>query len=288
MVELNSLDPESGSVGPRVGSVASAVAILRHLATHPDGAGVVAIARDLGLSPSSCFNVLRTLAAEEFVEFDPKTKIYSLGIGAHVIGRAALDPRAAFHGMRPRLEALADKFRVTAALLGLRRNDRFVIIGFTYCADAATHIHLTVGHRLPLLIGAAGRCAAAAFEFDDAVLERLLRKVEWATEPTLEEYKASLAFNRTHGWAVDRDGFLNGVTTVAAPVLDQQGRLQFCVSCSTFSGQHSEDEMLALGEAVAVEARWLSRQLFPLLPAKETSAARVERSRKTKAKGHRR
>lgn len=283
MVDDEDMEAEALDASPRVGSVVAAVAILRHLALHPQGAGVVALARSLGLSPSSCFNVVRTLVSEQFVEFDPRTKIYTLGVGAHVIGRAALDPLAAFQAMKPRLEAVADRFRVTSALLGLRRSDQFVIVGFCGSASATTQIHLTVGQRLPLLAGAAGRCAAAVSALDDAALERLLKKVKWAVPPDLETYKASLAFHHAHGWAFDRDAFLLGVTTLAAPVVDQKGRLQFCVSCTAFSGQHAEDELAALGEAVAGEARWLSSQLFPKLAADKPGAARPGRPRGARA-----
>jgi len=276
---------EGGGDGPRVGSVAAAVAILRYLALHPEGAGVVPLARSLGLSPSSCFNVVRTLASEHFVEFDPRTKIYSLGIGAHVIGRAALDPRGAFQAVKPRLEAVADKFGVTVALLGLRRNDQFVIIGFCDSASATTKIHLTIGQRLPLLTGAVGRCAAVAFALDDASLERTLTKVKWAARPQLSEYKASLDFYRSRGWAIDSDNFLMGVTTIASSVFDQKGRLQFCVSCTMFSSHHPDVEIGAIGDAVAREARWLSSHLFPSLPAAMDGARKTGRARPSTAKG---
>lgn len=278
-------DTDEAGREPRVASVAAAMAILRHLALHPEGVGVVALARSLGLSPSSCFNVVRTLVSEHFVEFNPKTKIYSLGLGAHIIGRAALDPRAAFHGMKPRLEAFADKCGATVSLLGMRRSDQFVILGFCESISASARIHLTVGQRLPLLVGAAGRCAAVAFDLDDATLERLLKKVKWASQPSLAKYKQSLDHLRTAGWAVDDGDFLHGITTLVSPVADQEGRLQFCVSCTTFSGQHPEDELRAIGEGVAAEARWLSNQLFPDLGALPRLAAKGGRVRAVGASG---
>src|SRR3546814_1822672 len=61
-----------------VAAVVNAVTILRHLAAHP-GQGVNAIARATGLSPSTCFGILKTLVDEHFVELDPDSKFYRLG-----------------------------------------------------------------------------------------------------------------------------------------------------------------------------------------------------------------
>ena len=49
-----------------VGSVVQALAILRHLSEASKPLGVTAVARALGISPSSCFNLLKTLVAEDF------------------------------------------------------------------------------------------------------------------------------------------------------------------------------------------------------------------------------
>lgn len=62
-----------------VGSVVQALSVLRHIARTREPQGVTAIARALGLNPSSTFNILRTLVAEGFVERDDATKTYILG-----------------------------------------------------------------------------------------------------------------------------------------------------------------------------------------------------------------
>ena len=70
------------AMGVKVNSVAHALAILRRLATSDHPEGVNAIARKVGISPSSCFNILKTLAAEDFARFDVVDKTYTLGAGA--------------------------------------------------------------------------------------------------------------------------------------------------------------------------------------------------------------
>src|SRR5262245_50759090 len=65
----------------QVPAVTRAVAILRHLGRSGEPLGVHAIARAVGIVPSTCLHILRALAAEEFVAVDPETKRYRVGAG---------------------------------------------------------------------------------------------------------------------------------------------------------------------------------------------------------------
>jgi DNA-binding IclR family transcriptional regulator len=55
-------------------AISRAAAVLRLLGKNATPLGVQAIARELGLVPSTCLHVLRALVAEEFVSFDSETK----------------------------------------------------------------------------------------------------------------------------------------------------------------------------------------------------------------------
>src|SRR5437879_210573 len=65
----------------QVPAVTRAIAILRLLGKTEAPLGVNAIARALGLIPSTCPHILRVLVAEELVSFDAKTKLYNLDAG---------------------------------------------------------------------------------------------------------------------------------------------------------------------------------------------------------------
>src|SRR3546814_11551882 len=82
--------PAMGQPRTVVGAVVNAAAILRHLGASEEPQGVTAIAQALSLSASSCFNILRTLAAEDLVGFDSRRKLYSLGLGLYDIARKPL------------------------------------------------------------------------------------------------------------------------------------------------------------------------------------------------------
>lgn len=247
--------------GPRVGSVVAAIAILRHLGTLPAGGGVNSIARSLGLSPSSCFNILKTLTDERFLDFDSATKAYTLGPGSIAVARRALDPGGAFALARPELERLAEAFQLTGALWRVSRKARFVLLGFAE-SEAATRIHITVGQRLPLLTGALGRCVAAHGRFGRDALAARLADIQWASAPAIDDYLADLERVRAHGWAIDESGFMHGVTTVAAPVTDDRGHLTFCVSSILFTGQYDPERLNEIGVATVAVAERLAERIY--------------------------
>lgn len=241
--------PTPGSTAPVVGSVAHAAAILRRLAQLAEPEGVNAIARAVGASPSSCFNILKTLAREELVEFDETTKRYALGPGLVTLARQALDPSRAFALARPALERLADRHGVTVALWRLTR-ERLVLLGFAD-SDLATRIHMTVGQRLPMLVGAGGRCVAARLGLPPQALAAEFPKLRWQEPPTLSDYVASVEAARTNGWSVDAGHFLRGVTTIGAAIPAGDGPPAGVLSATMFAGQHDGAALARIGEDLA-------------------------------------
>ena len=67
-----------------------AVAILRLLGANEEPLGVNAIARSLGLVPSTCLHILRVLVDEELASFDPASKRYALAAGVLTLARRFL------------------------------------------------------------------------------------------------------------------------------------------------------------------------------------------------------
>ncbi len=244
---------------PRVGSVSSTVAILRLLAAGDQPLGVNAVARRLKLTPSSCFNILKTLADDDFVHFDPVTKAYSLGGGIIAVARRALDPNGAFELIRARAEELAQRRAVTIGLWRVERR-RIVLVGYT-AGVTTMRIHLTVGQRLPLLMGAVGRCIAAVERFDDAALSRGFAELRWQNPPSLAVYRAEVEETRRNGWGLDEGHFIRGVTTLAAPVLDGAGSVSSGISATMFSGQYPPETFPEIAEELKQIADWASHRL---------------------------
>ena len=246
---------------PTVGSVVQAIAVLRHLSSLDEGMGVTAIASRLSISPSSCFNILKTLVAEEFLEFDKRRKTYRLGIGAIDLARHAAGASNVFPGLRERLQELSERFDITVGLWRMANRKRFVLIGVGENPQA-TRIHMAVGQRVPLLAGAIGRCAAAASQMSDDDIARELELVRWQSRPPLSDYLRQIDAVRRIGWAIDAGQWRRGVTTVGAPIVDSDDALQFCITGSMFTDQHDHHTVQSICEEVSAAAQYAAQRAY--------------------------
>lgn len=255
----------------QVGAVVAATRILRFLATHRRPAGVTEVARTLALNPSTCFNILRTLADEGLVIFDAETKGYSPGLGLAELAASALDGVGAVRVVRPHLEALADRFGVTMTLWLRAGADRVVLVDRAE-GRSMVRIHMSIGQRLPMLIGALGRCMAAHAGLAEDDLARRYAGLRADALPPFETFLRQVAQARRQGYAVDADSFVSGITTVSAAVRDGVGQPVLAISAVDLTARLDRAATRRLGEALAVAAEDIGRSLGAR-PARNLSAA---------------
>jgi len=253
--------PDKGSLKVPVGSIVHAVSILNFLSETEEGPGVTVIANALGISPSSCFNILKTLVAQEFIEFDPRGKTYSIGLGVVNLARRALNRNNIFPLVRSQLQACADEFGLAAGLWRLTRLDRLVLVGLAE-TEETTRIHLTIGQRLPMLAGAVGRCVAASSTMSRPDIGKHFKNIRWQKPITLTGYLDQVRAVKDRGWAVDADQYMRGVTTVAAAVTDDTGNVRFCLSGTVFSGRHGPEAITKIGERLRGLAIHAAQSVF--------------------------
>lgn len=230
-----------------VRSVSQAFAILRLLGDA--GALTLSdIGRSVGLSPSSCLNLLKTLVAEGAVERGAVTKRYRLtsvwqaadalrdSAGARLVDRAP-SPMAAF----------AQDTEAAVGLWKIVSRDRMQL-AVRAESDAGMRLSLADDQRQPLGGGAAGRAIAAAQAVSEAELARRYAPVRWQAELPFEAYAQQVRDAAATGFAIDRGYTHRGVCTVAAGIAGIAPG--FCLSASIVAGSRSEAEIEALGRAL--------------------------------------
>jgi DNA-binding IclR family transcriptional regulator len=240
-----------------VGALSAGLAILRHLGDSGSRAGVSRIARDLGLNPSTCFNLLRTLVHEGMVSFDPGTKTYALALGVVELAKGALEQASYARFMRPHMEAVSARHGVTATLWQRAAADRMVLVDRSE-SDATMRVHMQVGQRLPLYVAAFGRCMAAHSGLSRQALREVFRGLRWEQAPPFEAWLRSVRQARDGGYAVDAGHFVRGATTVSSVVLDAAGAPIMALSAVGFAAQLGA---AALGEDLAERAATVGRAL---------------------------
>jgi DNA-binding IclR family transcriptional regulator len=243
-----------------VGAVENAVTILRQLSEQGAPAGAAAIARATGLNVSTAFNILRTLAKEGLVAFDPADKTYRMGLGVLEFSAPLLGADQA-DLIRPELSRLSDDHGVLIGLWLFTRNERIVLRDRVMARDLV-RVDMALGSRLPAWAGAVGRCYAAAMAADPQTLRRGYESVRWRRPPGFEAYAAQVEAARRDGWARDAGDLFKGLDALGAVATDHAGRPRFGISALCIPGQLAPGEEQALGHDLRGTARRISARLY--------------------------
>ncbi len=127
--------------------------------------------------------------------------------------------------------------------------------------SAMVRIHMNIGQRLPLLIGALGRCMAAHADLPDDELARRYASIRADAPPPFATFLAQVKQARHDGYAVDTDNFVAGITTVSAAVRDGAGQPVLAISAVDLSARLDGAAARRLGVALAAVAEEVGRAL---------------------------
>ncbi|MGE8631996.1 MAG: IclR family transcriptional regulator [Achromobacter piechaudii] len=240
--------PESESSGPFV--LRRGLRVLGVL--RQAGAGgmhVADIARAAALQRSTAYRYLDVLVEEGYAlrESDaPRWRIAELGV------LMAGDPHAqAVRGLRPVLRQISDVTGDSAFLICRAANDSLCLhreVG-NYPVQV---LAVTVGHRQPLGVGAAGLALLAALppaEADDVVAqnEQALRAYGGMTGVQMRRLVEN---TRGRGWSVVGNAAVPGVLGVGVAVCDASGYPRLAVSVSSLIDRMQAARQRSIAELI--------------------------------------
>ncbi|WP_416896423.1 MAG: IclR family transcriptional regulator [Minwuia sp.] len=222
--------PDTASARRPVPAVARTIAILRHLGRATEPVGVNALARELGLVPSTCLHILRALTDEGLVAFDPHSKRYTIDVGILPIARNAIHRNGFASLIEPRLTELSVAFGGTAVATQMTDSEHMVVVALSR-APLPFRLQVDLGSRFPALISATGRCHAAfnLGDLDESALRERFGQLNWDDEPDFAEWQEDVARTRQDGFAIDRGRYIGGVTIVAVPFFDRPERMSHSI-----------------------------------------------------------
>jgi DNA-binding IclR family transcriptional regulator len=260
----------------RVPAVRHALRLLRHLAAADTPLSVSTVARATGISPSSCFNLLRTLADEGVVAFDPTSKTYQLGFGLLEIA-SPLIGRDETVLIRQLLDRIARRYRALITLWQVTDNERITLIDRMH-GNSTVRIEMRLGARVPTLAGAIGRSVAAATRPPVSDLRRRFATLRWQVPLSFDEFRADVERAAIDGFGVDLDHWTRGVHAVGTVVLDGNRVPRLCIGGLALAGELPLDELRALGAELRDAARLIGRSLYGGERANRTSPTRIAAS----------
>lgn len=241
-------------------AISRAAAVLRLLGKSDTPLGVQAIARELGIVPSTCLHVLRALVTEEFVSFDPDTKRYSLEAGVLTLARQWLRRNQFTDLAQPALDRISRAFDVTMLGVQIVGLDHIIVVAVSQSGQNF-QLSTQIGSRFPALISATGRCIAAFGDHSEAELEARFKTLRWDEPPSFEAWQAQVRQTRVQGFAVDAGNYISGVTVVAAPVWKTRAKLSHALVAIGIGSALKRAGLPALQDAFLSAARTISNQL---------------------------
>lgn len=238
-----------------------AIQLLRQFTRAAPELGVSDLARRLDMDRAGVHRLLRALLEERFIEQDPATRLYRLGLG--VLDVAAV--RISQHGLLgialPHLERLRDEVEETVALIVRDGNE-----GVCLAVMESRHpvrVGYDIGERMPLHASAGGQVLLAHLTEAErqAIYAAGLRRYTPRTLTDGAALEARLARIREEqaGWA--EDSYFEGIVSAAAPVMDPKRRLAGAVTIAAPMPRRSAEDLPRLADAArraaaAIEAEW--------------------------------
>jgi DNA-binding IclR family transcriptional regulator len=228
-----------------VGAARSAVRILRYLGGQDEPVRLVRIASELGLNPSTCLNILRTLTDEGLVCQQASGKVYSLGLGLVELAHRALKRGEDLNVIRPMMDRLARK-RGVSILLWRRIGDDVLALVACAVSNSVLNIRGDVGVQVPLLTGSMGRVIAASGGLDHATLRECFAKVEWQKAIDFDTYMDQVEQTRVRGWSTDSGYSSSTAWGLSAPISTLGAPTERILSATLLVDQFCEEELEAI------------------------------------------
>lgn len=251
------------SQGTSVKSAARILAILGYLA-EKRGATFSQIVRDLNLPNSSVHQLLHTGVNSGFIETDPDTKRFTVGLRVWEVAKAYTGAEDLAALARPFMDELVDRTRETVQLARLSGLDNVYL-----AISESPHVMKlvsSVGSRLPAHTTGLGKVLLAGLS--EAELTRRLdglhhlQKFTEHTISSVSQLRKVLDRTRRDGFAEDNEEYIIGCRCVAMPLRDKSGSVIAALSVSVPTPRYNQAFASVIHTALAETTRRLELELL--------------------------
>lgn len=223
------------------------------------------LARNLNLPRASVFRILHTLERSGFVERLGDSASYKLSIGVLRLGFEYLSSMELTEHGRPVVDQLRDASGYSAHLVV--RDGRDVVFVVKAPGRSALFHSIQVGARLPAHATVLGRLLLSDLTMEELLQlypEKPLPKYTDKTPTNLKQLKALIDGDRAAGYGLSQGGFETGISTVAAPVFNDEQRVVAAVSITVPAQQVTHEQADALIQMVRGAASQLTQRISHL------------------------
>lgn len=206
---LPARDKESYSIQ----AVENALDVLEALSESEDEVRISQLSEKLAMNKTSVFRLLATFENRGYVEREPETGRYRLGLSAYEIAQKFLSKMTLLRHARPVMEQLARECNEAVYLVMRCRQE----VLFIDMADVTQQVKIVslAGKRYPLAETAAGHIMLAFSNAAQTAVDAHGPPV--STEQVLQA--------RQRGFCQDSNALGDGIVSIAAPLLGSGGKL---------------------------------------------------------------
>jgi DNA-binding IclR family transcriptional regulator len=218
--------------------------------------------RETGLKPERIERILEVFVEREWISYHEESGKYMLGVKCFELGRAYFEHLDVRNLARPILRKVVDRLKENSYLT--TRIGYEVLYIEKQEVEREVGILSRFGRVLPMYASASGKVFLAYF--DERELEDYFRKVRWIKytdrTKTPDEIREELEEIRERGYSVNIGEYEEDVVSIAAPVFDYAGKVNYTVSVVAPAHRVPRDLLVTKFRDVVLEsAEELSKRL---------------------------
>lgn len=245
-------------------STGRVLAVLTYLASQAEPVSVSALSRECAIPKQTLYPMLHDMSSQGFAVHFPDSRRWGLGIAAFEIGSAYLRSEPLQRLGRPVLAQLTGCAGETSHLAVLHGNEVLYLLKNSPDRLSAPLVS-DVGVRLPAHLTAVGRAMLmrhqgnqlrALYPSQDAFVRRTGRG-----SSRLSELHALLRADRARGHSIESDETSEGITCIAAPILDPRQLPIAAVGISFETSSRAVEDWAGLADKVCGAADTLTMRI---------------------------
>jgi IclR family acetate operon transcriptional repressor len=257
-----------------INSLDRGLRILLILGENGGPLGVNEVSRRLNIDKSTTYRILSTLCGQGFVEQDPETRKYLLGLRVIEVAALKLRTITLLKVARSAVQKLMTQSRETVHL-AVPVDGEVMYLDSEQYAGVIT-VNTTVGGRAPMHSSAVGKillCWLPPEKVDNILAVKGLNRFTENTIIDPREFHQHLQKCREQGYGLDDEETHVGVRCIGAPVFDHQGNVVAAAGISGPTLRMSLDRIPILAHLVKECAMEISRLLGFVVPKSEVSVS---------------
>lgn len=259
-------------------SLERALKLLELLERMPGGLRNADICRELDIPASTASYILARLEQGGYVQREPKTRRYHMGLSVVALAHGALRDLGFRSFSEPVLYRLASYTGLSAGIGVLRRNCVLTVDGVAgrearnraagaHVSDTRAREHREIGRELPVHTTALGKVLLAYLDAEsrkELLLDLKLERITSKTIVSKDRFRAEIEEVRNQGYATALQEHYPGVRALSVPIMDAAGSVIAALALNGGIAEPIWRDQNALIEPLQIAAAEISKRVLQM------------------------